>query len=161
MKKYLVLVALTLGLFCFSVHAFGYPCTPYTVPADPAPAVKSAGTDCLAKIEGEFNKGEKSSKQVSLKERQSVWVAANGCPRAGNISIDITDVDGKVLKVKKGTAPSFCFVAPKTGTYTLTVELLTTTHGTWGTVDSCLSASKCGVKKAQKAKKALKKVEMK
>jgi len=152
-KKYLVLAALTLSLFCFSaVQAYWGPCAPNTVPVDPTPAVKSAGTDCLAKIEGEFNKGEQRIKQVSLKEGQGYWAAANGCPRAGKILISISDANGKVLKSKISGAPSFCFIALKSGNYTLTVKLLTTTHGTWGAIDSCLSASKCGG-----SKKALKK----
>jgi len=130
-----------------SRHVF---CAPARVPFNPAPtytkstSAASSGENYLVKIADRFDLGESNTKNVELDNDKSYWFAASGCPRMGNIKIEIIDSDGKTLAYDERYSPALCFHPLKSGNYTLKITAVTTMNSSsWGNIDSCFSESSC------------------
>lgn len=146
-RKKLSLAATGLAVLLMTSAAWAAWCPPGTVPVDPAPLPKqTTQNECLGKATRTFSLDEESTQTIRLEKGKSYWAAANGCPRMGRIGISIMK-NGKVLKHDVGTSPSFCFRADSSGEYVFKIKALSLVgSSTSGSIDACLSESRCGGK---------------
>jgi hypothetical protein len=143
---FLAVVGLAVLLTSSAIWAATW-CPPGTVPVNPAPVAKGSNqADCKGKTVGTFGRNEEVAKTVRLQKGMSYWVAANGCPKMGRIAVSIIQ-NGQVLKEDVSTSPRFCFRAETDGEHVFKVKALTLVGAsTSGSIDACLSESRCNAK---------------
>ena len=119
-------------------------CPPRAVPTNPAPLPGRSGSDCIIRLLDNLGLEQEGTRTVTLERGRSYWFAANGCPKMGRIQLQIVDQSGTVVKQDESYSPSFCYTARASGKYTIRVKALSLMgRYTSGTIDACLSHSRC------------------